>query len=157
MQIILDENLPIDIKEEIKDIHNQEDILDVEEEYKGILDLKLVDKMEEDDIMATRDLELHKNLLDMGKKSVYYDIQTNNIVEVQIKLKYYLKNYDISDVENVSKMNEHISPGPNSLLRKRFEELKQENSELKCRVNVLEGKLESIHNTVESVVDKNQR
>ncbi len=157
MRIILDENLPSDIKEEITETQNHADIIDVDDEYKGILDLKLVDKMEEDDIMVTRDLELHKNLLNIGKKSVYYDIQTNNIVEVQIKLKYYLKNYDISDVENVSKMNEHISPGPNSLLRKRFEELKKENSELKCRVNILEGKLESILNTVESVVDKNQR
>ncbi len=154
MRIILDENLPSDIKEEIKDIHDQNDILDIDEKYKGILDLKLVDKMEKDDVMVTRDLELHRNLLDVGKKSVYYDIQKENIIEVQIKLKYYLKGSDTSEVERVSNMNEHISSGPNSLLRKRFEELKKENSELKCRVNILEGKLRSIRNTVESVFGK---
>jgi len=154
MRLILDENLPSDIKEEIKNHNDQEDILDVDEKYKGILDLKLVDKMEKDDIMVTRDLELHKNLLDVGKKSVYYDIEKNNVVEVQVKIIYYLKGYDPNEVETFSKRNDHIQPGPNSLLRKRFEELKKENSELKCRVNILEGKLESILNTVKSGLEK---
>ncbi len=157
MKIILDENLPNDIKEEIKDAQNHDNILDVDETYKGILDLELVDKMDEEDIMVTRDDELHRNLLDIGRKSVYFDIEKNNIIEVQIKLKYYLKGYDTSTIENFSEMNDHIQGGPNSLLRKRFEELKQENSELKSRINVLEGKLESIQNTIDSVLDKQQK
>lgn len=157
MRIILDENIPIDIKKKIKETQDHDKVLDVDETYKGILDLKLVDKMDEEDIMVTRDDELHKNLLNIGRKSVYYDIEKNNIVEVQIKLQYYLKDYDKETVETESNMNDHISGGPNSLLRKRFEELKKENSELKCRINILEGKLESVLNTVESAFDKKPR
>lgn len=157
MRIILDENIPIDIKKKIKETQDHDKVLDVDETYKGILDLTLVDKMDEEDIMVTRDDELHKNLLNIGRKSVYYDIEKNNIVEVQIKLQYYLKDYDKETVETESKMNDHISGGPNSLLRKRFEELKKENSELKCRINILEGKLESVLNTVESAFDKKPR
>ncbi|MFO7793082.1 MAG: hypothetical protein R6W73_08940 [Candidatus Saliniplasma sp.] len=154
MRIILDENLPNDIKEDIKDTQDDKEVLDVDDKYKGILDFELVDKMDEEDIMVTRDDELHRNLLDTGRKSVYFDIEKGNIVEVQVKLRYYLKGYDSTEVENVSNMNDHISGGPNSLLRKRFEELKEENSQLKCRINILEGKLESILNTAESVLKK---
>ncbi len=154
MRIILDENLPAQTKNEIKESYESEDILDVDESYKGILDLRLVDKMDENDIMITRDKELHKNLLDIDKYSIYYDIQKNNIVEILVKIKYYLKGYDQQTIEAGSKMNNHITDGANSLLRKRFEELKKENSELKCRMNVLEGKLESILNTANSVLDE---
>ncbi len=157
MRIILDENLPSHVKEEIKIIYNGKNILDVDQELKGILDLKLVDKMDENDIMVTRDRELHKNLLDIGKSSLYYDIQKNNFIEILIKLKYYYNGYDQQTIETSSNMNDHISEGANSLLRKRFDELKNENANLKCRVNILEGKLESIMNTVESVFEENNK
>lgn len=153
MRIILDENLPQKIKEEIQEVHGEESILDVNEEYKGILDLELLDKMKEEDIMITRDKELHKNLLKIGKKSIYYDIEIDNLVEVQIKLYYYLKGLDSQKVHKSSDENEDIRTGPNSILRKRYEELKKENSKLKSRVNVLEGKIKSISNTVQSVLE----
>ncbi len=150
MRIILDENLPEDVKKEIKDVQNTQEILDVNEEHKGILDLELVDKMQQEDIMVTRDKELHENLLNIGKKSVYYDIQKKNLIETQIKLRYYLKGYDTETVNSAAGENDHVSRGENSMLRKRFEEVKKENAELKSRVNVLEGKIKSILNTAES-------
>lgn len=153
MRIILDENIPSNIKNEIKDMQDCDDILDVDDEYKGILDLELVDKMREDDIMVTRDKELHKNLININKKSVYYDIEKSNLIEVQIKLAHYLKGYDVESVTSSTSQNEHINEGPNSMLRKRFDELKKENAELKSRVNVLEGKLKSILNTASSALE----
>lgn len=151
MKLILDENLPNHVKNEILDFHSQ-DYVDVNEEHKGILDFKLVDKMDDEDIMVTRDRELHKNLLDTDKKSVYYDIETDNLVEIQVKIAYYLKGYDSSDIHKGTSKNE-IRSG-DSQLRTRFEQLKRENARLKSRVNVLEGKIESILNTAESAVDK---
>ncbi|MFW5928512.1 MAG: hypothetical protein ACOCSL_04830, partial [Thermoplasmatota archaeon] len=79
MKLILDENLPTYVKEEITEFHDNE-YIDVNDEYKGILDFKLVDKMDKKDIMVTRDRELHKNLLDVEKKSVYYDIEMDNLI-----------------------------------------------------------------------------
>ncbi len=156
MRLILDENLPSNVKENIKTIQDCEEILDVDEEYKGILDFELVDKMEEHDIMITRDAELHENLINIGKKSVYYDIEKGNLVEVKIKVSHYLKGHDIKSVTSSSKKNEHISEGPNSTLRKRFEQLKKENAELKSRVNVLEGKLRSVLNTARSALENDE-
>ena len=153
MRIILDENLPAEVKEELDEIQNFDEILDVDQEYKGILDFELVDKMEEDDIMVTRDSELHENLINIGKKSVYYDIEKRNLVEVQIKVASYLKGRDIQTVTATTEKNEHIQENADSLLRKRFDELKKENARLKSRVNVLEGKLKSVFNTARSALD----
>ncbi len=157
MRIILDENLPADVKEEIKDLQDCREVLDVDEEYKGILDFELVDKMDEDDIMVTRDNELHKNLINIGKKSVYYAIEKNNLVEVQIKVAHYLKGHDLETINSSTDQNDHVSEGPDSMLRRRFEELKKENAELKSRVNVLEGKLKSVLNTASSGLDDEER
>lgn len=154
MRLILDENLPSEVKEDIKNMQDCEEIIDVDEKYKGILDLELVDKMEEEDIMITRDAELHENLLNIGKKSVYYDIEKGNITEVQIKITHYLKGYDIETVMSNSGKNQHVTGGTNSTLRKRFEELKKENAELKSRVNVLEGKLKSVLNTAKTALEE---
>ena len=152
MRLILDENIPQHIKEEITQFH---DIVyvDVNEEYKGILDFKLVEKMAEEDIMLTRDRELHKNLLDIDKKSVYYDIEKDNLIEVQVKIAYYLKGYESDEVHKETTENVGIGDGNDSQLRTRFEQLKKENARLKSRVNVLEGKIESILNTAESAID----
>ncbi len=154
MKIILDENLPSEVKKDIEDMQDFEDILDVDERYKGILDFELVDKMGEEDIMVTRDAELHENLLNMGKKSVYYDIQQGNLTEIQIKLAHYLKGYDLDTIHAESRKNDHMPKNTNSQLRKRFEELKKENSELKSRVNVLEGKIKSVLKTAESAFEE---
>jgi len=153
MKIILDENLPSKVKEDIEDMQNCENILDVNERYKGILDFELVDKMKEDDIMVTRDIELHENLINIGKKSIYYDIEQANLTEVQIKLSHYLKGHDLDSVNAESGENEHVPKNINSQFRKRFEELKKENSNLKSRINVLEGKLKSVLKTAESALD----
>ncbi|MFP4184975.1 MAG: hypothetical protein ACLFSM_02060 [Thermoplasmata archaeon] len=153
MRIILDENIPSKIKDEIREIQNCKDILDVDDEYKGILDFELVDKMEENDIIVTRDRELHENLINIGKKSVYYDIEQNNLVEVQVKIAHYLKGYDIKTANSSTDKNNHITEGENSILRERFDELKKENAELKSRVNVLEGKLKSVLNTARSALE----
>ncbi len=155
MKIILDENLPSKVKEDIEDVQDCENILDVNERYEGILDFELVDKMEEEDIMVTGDVELHKNLLNMNKKSIYYDIQKGNLTEIQIKLTHYLKGHDMETVNAESKENDHLPKNVDSQLRKRFEELKKENSELKSRINVLEGKLKSVLKTAKSAFNKN--
>lgn len=110
--------------------------------------------MEEEDVMVTGDLELHKNLRDRGMKSLYYDIQLNNIIDLQIKLAYLTEGVDIQDIDVASEKNEYVASGPNDILRKRFDELKRENAELKSRVNVLEGKLKSIRLMAESAIDK---
>ena len=154
MRIILDENIPSNVKDDIIEMQDCQEVLDVDEEYKGILDLELVDKMKEDDIMVTRDKELHENLINIGKKSVYYDIQKNNQVEVQVKLAHYLKGHDIKTITTTTDQNEHVGQGPDSVLRKRFEELKRENAELKSRINVLEGKLKSVLNTARSALEE---
>ncbi len=153
MHLVIDENIPSEIKEEIKNFQNTDKIVDVNEEYKGILDFKLVDKMDEDDIMVTRDKELHKNLLDIDKKSVYYDIEQNNLVELQVKIAYYLKGYKSDQVHKETSENDTIDDNNDPQLRSRFEQLKKENARLKSRVNVLEGKIESILNTAESAVE----
>ncbi len=153
MHLVIDENIPSEIKEEIKNFQNTDKIVDVNEEYKGILDFKLVDKMDEEDIMVTRDKELHKNLLDIDKKSVYYDIEQNNLVEVQVKIAYYLKGYKSDQVHKETSENDTIDDNNDPQLRSRFEQLKKENARLKSRVNVLEGKIESILNTAESAVE----
>lgn len=152
MRLILDENLSIDVREEIKDIQSVEEYLDVDQSHKGILDFELVDMMETEDILVTGDLELHRNMLKIGKKSVYYDIQTDNILEVQIKVLYYLKGYSKKWMDK-EKNNFDAVSNPNTQLRKRFEELKKENSDLKVRVNVLEGKLKSVLNTARSALE----
>lgn len=152
MKIILDENIPTDVKDEIKNFH-ETSTLDVDDEYKGILDFDLVDEMDDEDIMVTRDKELHANLLNRDKKSVFYDIETDNLVEVQVKLTYYLKGYGSEEIHSSTDENEHIHEGSDSQLRRRFEELKKENSRLKSRVNVLEGKLKSVLNTAESAFE----
>ncbi len=153
MRIVLDENLPSHVSKEIKDFHTKHDFLDVDNKHKGILDFELVDKMEVEDVMVTGDLELHKNLRDRGMKSLYYDIQLNNIIDLQIKLAYLAEGFDIQDIDVASEENEYVASGPNDILRKRFDELKRVNGELKSRVNVLEGKLESILLTAKSVVE----
>ncbi len=153
MHLVIDENIPSEIKEEIKNFQNTDKIVDVNEEYKGILDFKLVDKMDEEDIMVTRDKELHKNLLDIDKKSVYYDIEQNNLVELQVKIAYYLKGYKSDQVHKETSENDTIDDNNDPQLRSRFEQLKKENARLKSRVNVLEGKIESILNTAESAVE----
>ena len=152
MHLVIDENIPSDIKEKIKNFQNTDNIVDVNEEYKGILDFKLVDKMDEEDIMVTRDRELHKNLLDIDKKSVYYDIETDNLVEIQVKIAYYLKGYNSDQVHKETSEND-IKYNNDSQLRSRFDQLKKENAKLKSRVNVLEGKIESILNTAESAIE----
>ena len=151
MKLILDENLPHHVKDEIMDFHSH-DYVDVNDEHKGILDFKLVDKMDDEDIMVTRDRELHKNLLDVGKKSVYYDIESDNLIEIQIKIAYYLKGYGSDEIHKETSENT-IEFGNDSQLRSRFEQIKKENARLKSRVNVLEGKIESILNTAESAVE----
>jgi len=154
MRLILDENLPSGVKEDIIEFHEPEDLIDVDEEFQGMLDFKIVDMMEEDDVMITRDKELHENLLDTGRKSVYYDIERKNIVDVQIKLAYYLREYDSERVHRTLEENQHVEKSEGSQLRERFEELKKENSELRSRVNLLEGKIESILKKAESAMDE---
>ncbi len=154
MQLILDENLPSNVKEDIIGSHECVDFVDIDENFQGMLDFKIVDMMEKDDIMITRDKELHKNLLDIGRKSVYYDIERDNLVEVQIKTAYYLKGYDNDAVHGTSEENQHVKKNETSLLRERFEELKEENAELKSRINLLEGKLESILKKAKSAMDE---
>ncbi len=153
MRIILDENLPSEVKEEIIEMQDSDNVLDVDEEYKGILDFELVDKMKKEDIMITRDSELHENLINIGKKSIYYDIEKKNLVEVKIKVVSYLKGHDIEYVTTSTEQNDHIQENPDSMLRKRFDKLKKENARLKSRVNVLEGKLRSVLNTARSALD----
>jgi len=153
MRIILDENLPSEVKEEIIEMQDSDNVLDVDEEYKGILDFELVDKMKKEDIMITRDTELHENLINIGKKSIYYDIEKKNLVEVKIKVVSYLKGHDIEYVTTSTEQNDHIQENPDSMLRKRFDKLKKENARLKSRVNVLEGKLRSVLNTARSALD----
>lgn len=153
MRIILDENLPLPIKEEIIDFHSSYEVIDVDEEYKGILDFELVEKMKKNDVLVTRDKELHKNMVRIGKKSVYYDIELENLVETQIKLYYYLHGYNNKKIHSNIQENEDIVSKPQTVLRKRFEELKKENAELKSRVNVLEGKIKSILNTANSAFE----
>ena len=152
MKIILDENLPSQVKGEITSFHDEQ-VLDVDDEYKGILDFDLVDEMDDEDIMVTRDKELHANLLNRDKKSVYYDIEKDNLVEVQVKVAYYIEGMSSEDVHKNTEENEPISQDQNSMLRRRFEELKEENSRLKSRVNVLEGKLRSVLNTAGSAFE----
>ncbi len=151
MRIVLDENLPAHVRSEIKAFHGSEDILDVDHEYKGILDFELVDMMKDDDLLITGDLELHKNMIQIGNNCIYYDVQADNLVEVQVKTAYYLKGLTSDDIERCSEVN--MDPNPNTQLRDRFEELKKENSELKVKVNILEGKLKSILNTANSALD----
>ncbi|MFP3872448.1 MAG: hypothetical protein ACOC55_04175 [Candidatus Natronoplasma sp.] len=153
MRLILDENLPLKVKEEIMDIQEPDDLVDIDEEYEGMLDFKIVEMMDQEDVMVTRDKELHENLLDTGKKSVYFDIETGNIVEIQIKLEYYLKGYDSEEVHTSLEENRHVQAEENPQLKKRLEELKKENAELRSRVNVLEGKLESILKKAGSALD----
>ncbi len=148
MGLILDENLPLGIREEIRDIQDT-DVLDVDREHKGILDFELVELMDEEDILVTGDLELHRNMVRIGKKSVYYDIQRDNILEVQIKLAYLTRGYGRRWDEGEG----DAETNPNTQFRKRFDELKNENADLKVRVNVLEGKLKSVLNTARSVVE----
>ncbi len=154
MRLILDENLPSDVKEEINEFHEAEEFVDIDEDFQGMLDFKIVDMMDEDDVMITRDKELHENLLDTDRKSVYYDIERKNLVEVQIKTAYYLKGYDSGEVHRTLDENQHVEKDERSQLRERFEELKKENAELKSRVNLLEGKLESILKKARSAVDE---
>ncbi len=100
----------------------------------------------------TGDLELHRNMLKTGKKSVYYDVQIDNILEVQVKILYHLKGYSKSWMED-DDINLDVVSNPNTQLRKRFEELKKESADLKVRVNVLEGKLKSVLNTARSAFE----
>lgn len=148
MGLILDENLPLGIREEIRDIQDT-NVLDVDREHKGILDFELVELMDEEDILVTGDLELHRNMVRIGKKSVYYDIQRDNVLEVQIKLAYLTRGYGRRWGEGEG----DAETNPNTQFRKRFDELKKENADLKVRVNVLEGKLKSVLNTARSVVE----
>lgn len=154
MRLILDENLPSEVKEEIIEFHEPDDFIDIDDEFQGMLDFKIVDMMEKDDVMITRDKELHENLLDTGGKSVYYDIERKNMVEIQIKTAYYLKGYDSSEVHRTLEENQHVEKNETSQLRERFEELKEENAELKSRVNILESKLKSILKKARSAVDE---
>lgn len=155
MRLILDENLPSDVKEEVIEFHEAEDFVDIDEEFEGMLDFKIVDMMDEGDLMITRDKELHENLLDTGRKSVYYDIERKNLVDIQIKITYYLKGYDNERVHESLEENQHVKEGKTQL-RERFEELKKENAELRSRVNVLEGKLESVLKTAESAFEEKE-
>ncbi len=153
MRLILDENLPAKVKEEIIEFQEIEEFIDIDDEYEGMLDFKIVDMMEDEDVMVTRDRELHRNLLDIGKKCVYYDIEKENLVEIQTKIAYYLKGYDSETVHSTSEKNTHIQADNDSLLKERFEELKKENAELRSRVNLLEGKLESILKKSQSALE----
>ncbi|MFO8110854.1 MAG: hypothetical protein R6U17_10110 [Thermoplasmata archaeon] len=153
MGLILDENLPLSIRDEIKDIQGVNNVLDVDEGHKGILDFELVDLMDEEDILVTGDLELHRNMIKIGKKSVYYDIQRNNILEVQVKIAYYLMGYDKRLTEFEGEPRVDAVSNPNTQLRKRFDEVKKENAELKVRINVLEGKLKSVLNTAQTALE----
>lgn len=157
MKIILDENLPSDLVEEIKDFqHLQEGdgFIEIEKDHSGKLDFEIAEFMDEEDVMVTGDLEFHKNLLKTDMNSIYYDIQLDNLIEVQVKLAYHLKGYPRDKIDLSSDQNEEIMSGPNKLLRKRFDELKKENARLRSRVNILEGKIESILNTAESAVEQ---
>ncbi len=155
MKIVLDENLPSGLIQEIKDfqeLSSDDGFIEIEKEHSGKLDFEIADFMDEEDIMVTGDLEFHKNLLKTGMKSLYYDVQLDNLVEIQVKLAYYLKGYDEDVIDITSDQNKEVFKGPNKLLRKRFDELKKENAELRSRVNVLEGKLKSVLNTVKSAL-----
>ncbi len=154
MKIILDENIPTHVRGEVKRIHTDAVIIDINEDHKGVLDLEIVEIMKKEDILITGDKELHRNILKIGGKSVYYDVQLDNMVEVQVKVSYYLKGFPAEKVEKSSKENKGVSSGPNELLRKRFDELKEENASLKVRLNVLEGKLKSIHVTASSALEE---
>ncbi|MEF8874026.1 MAG: hypothetical protein V5A88_05070 [Candidatus Thermoplasmatota archaeon] len=154
MRLILDENLPSEVKEEIIEFHEPDDFIDIDDEFQGMLDFKIVDMMEKDDVMITRDKELHENLLDIDRKSVYYDIERKNMVEVQIKTAYYLKGYESGEVHRALEENQHLKKDEKSQLRERFEELKEENAELKSQVNILESKLESILKKARSAMDE---
>ncbi len=156
MRLILDENLPAHVKSGVKRFHRDREIIDINEEHKGILDFEIVEIMKKKDVLVTGDKELHKNILKVGGKSVYYDVQLDNLVEIQVKVSYYLKGYPTKKVETTSEENIGTSRGPNELLRKRFDKLKEENARLKVRLNVLEGKLESIHITASSVLDEEE-
>ncbi len=153
MQLILDENLPPMVKEELEHILPSVGLTDIAIEHKGLLDMEIAELMEDDDILVTADREFHRNILKLGGNSIYYDIQLNNLVEVQIKTSCYLKGYPAETVEKTSVENQKVTSGPNALLRKRFDELKEENSRLKVRVNVLEGKLRSIYLTALSATE----
>ncbi len=153
MRLILDENLPQRVRDGFDIIPDPVDIKDIDEEHKGLLDLEIVDLMESDDILVTADREFHRNILKTGGKSIYYDIQIDNLVEIQVKTLAYLKGHDPEIVETVSPENNDVVSGPNALLRKRFQELKEENSALKVRINVLEGKLRSVYLTADSALE----
>ena len=156
MKIILDENLPSRLIQEIKDfqeLSSGDEFVEIEKEHSGKLDFEIADFMEDEDIMVTGDLEFHKNLLKTGMKSLYYDVQLDNLIEIQVKLAYYLKGYEEDVIDITSDQNKEVFKGPNKLLRKRFDELKKENSELRSRVNVLEGKLKSVLNTARSALE----
>ncbi len=153
MRVILDENIPAEIKSEIRSFQDVDEFLDVDEEHEGILDFELVNMMERGDIMVTRDRELHENLLDTDRKSVYYDIERDNLIEVQVKLAYYIKGYETERIHMATEANSEIETDDEASLRDRFEELKKENARLKSRVNVLEGKLESVLNTARSAFE----
>lgn len=156
MRLILDENLPSDVKEEIISFHEVEDFVDIDEKFQGMLDFKIVDMMEKNDVMITRDKELHENLLDTNRKSVYYDIEEKNIVDVQIKTAYYLKGYGNERVHRTLEENQHLEKNETRQLRDRFEGLKKENAELKSRINLLEGKLRSILKKARSAIDMDE-
>ncbi len=153
MRVILDENLPSKVKEELDDILPSVDLTDIDVEHKGSLDMEIAKLMQDDDVLVTADKEFHRNILKLGGKSVYYDIQLDNTVEVQVKALCYLKGYPTDAIEITSSENQGITGGPNELLRKRFDELKEENARLNIRVNVLEGKLKSIYLTARSAID----
>ncbi len=153
MRIILDENLPANIKREIKDFHREGKFVDIGRDHTSLLDMEIYELMEDDDILVTGDLELHRNYKKLNKNSVYFSIQKNNLIEVQIKLAYHLKGVDQSTIETKTTENKHIFSGPNAQLRKRFDELKKENARLRTKVNILEGKLKSILNTANSALD----
>ncbi|MGM0510453.1 MAG: hypothetical protein ACQESD_04925 [Thermoplasmatota archaeon] len=155
MKIILDENLPSRSVQEIKDfqeLSSDDGFVEIDKEHSGKLDFEIADFMEEEDVMVTGDLEFHKNLLKTGMKSLYYDVQLDNLIEIQVKLTYYLRGYEKDTIDIASDQNKEVFKGPNKLLRKRFDELKKENSELRSRVNVLEGKLKSVLNTAGSAL-----
>ncbi len=157
MRVILDENLPVRVKDILGEMDTVSKIVDVNQEHKGILDLELVGMMDSDDILVTGDRELHRNILKLGGRSVYYDVQLDNYVEINVKVLYYLKGHTSGKVHATSPDNRDVSPGPNETLRRRFEEMKEENARLKVRLNVLEGKLSSVLATARSALDEEQR
>ncbi len=156
MQIILDENLPSKVKEELDEILPSINLTDIDIEYKGLLDMEIAELMQDEDILVTADKEFHRNIIKLKGKSVYYDIQLDNLIEVQVKTIGYLKGYSTETIEAVSPENKEATSGPNALLRKRFDELKEENARLKVRVNVLEGKLKSIYLTASSAIENKE-